>query len=442
MQHALFTLPDDAEALEARLARRRDLFDRSLLSDVALIFDDVAARGDQAILAATARFDGVDSDSIRLSREAMEALTAGIPAELRAAIEIGVRHVTEVNEAILPEPMWERTIRPGTVIGEKATPLDAVGLWVPARKGPLVSTAVMLAAAARVAGVPRIVVGMPPLADGTADPGTVAAAFLSGAHEFVLGNGVAIIAGMSIGTESVPEVDGIFGPGPGAIAAAMATAFSYGKRTVVGLGPTDGLVLADDSADPGLVAWDLMTEAEHGPDSVTVLVTTSAELAERTLEEMAKRLPDVPDERRRVLETVYGPQGMGSVVVAPDLESACDVVNDFAAEHLIIACNDETARQALGLIRHAGEVLLGHHTPFSAANYGIGITAVLPTSGFARVFSGVTCRDMMKFSTIGSLDEHALRKLWPMIRALGDHEGLPCHVQSAKARLRPNPDVE
>jgi histidinol dehydrogenase len=185
-----------------------------------------------------------------------------------------------------------------------------------------------------------------------------------------------------------------------------------------------------------------MTEAEHGPDSTTVLVTTSADLAQQTLEELARRIPEVPDERQRVLEEVFGPDGMGSIVVAPDLRAACDVVNRFAAEHLIIACDEATTRRALGLVQHAGEVLLGHHTPFSAANYGIGITAVLPTSGCARVFSGVTCRDMMKFSTIGSLDEHALRKLWPMIRSLGDAEGLPCHVQSAQARLRPAPDVE
>jgi len=436
MEPVILTVPAEREGLAERLARRRTLFDRSLLADVMRIFDDVATRGDDAIRDATARFDRVELADIAVAPEQVAACAQAMPSDLRQATDLAIRHIEEVNRALLPEMLWRTEIRPGTVVGEKSSPLEAVGLWVPARKGPLLSTAIMLAVAARVAGVERIVVAMPPCADGRPDAGTVAAAHRSGATEFVLGNGVAVIAGLTLGTDSVPEVDGIFGPGPGAIAAAMATAFAYGKRTTVGLGPTDGLVLADDSADPGLVARDLMCEAEHGPDSVTVLVTTSPSLAARVAAELAALIPTVDPARRGYLEQVFGPDGMGCLVVAPDLDAACEVANDFAAEHLIIACEPPTAEAALARLRHAGEILLGHHTPFSAANYAIGITAVLPTSGFARAFSGVTCRDMLKCSTLGSLSAEALERLMPAIAALGRREGLPCHVDAARARIR------
>ncbi|MFP4057374.1 MAG: histidinol dehydrogenase [Candidatus Brocadiia bacterium] len=435
MRPDVLVLPQDEEALARRMARRRALFDRSLLADVARLFDDVAARGDQAVREATARHDGAQVAELRLGPDRMDACVAAMAAELRGAVDLAIRHVEEVNRALMPPPTWEREIRPGTLVGERATPLEAVGLWVPARKAPLVSTAVMLAAAARVAGVPRIVVAMPPRADGSPDPATVAAARLAGAGEAVVGNGVGTIAALALGTESVPEVDGIFGPGPGAIAAAMATAFAYGKRTTMGIGPSDGMVLADASASPARVARDLVNEAEHGPDSAAVLVTTSGPLAERTAEELAAAIAEAAAPRRGFLEAVFGSEGRGALAVAPDLETACQVVDRFAPEHLMIACERHAAREALARIHHAGEILLGHHTPFSAANYAIGITAVLPTNGLARVFSGVTCRDMLKHSTLASLDPEALAALWPAIRALGEHEGLPGHVAAARTRV-------
>ena len=434
MEQIIFSIPREREKLAQRLARRSVLFDRSLLADVARIFTDVAERGDEAIRAATVLHDRVDLSDIRISTEQLAAYTQSIPSDLRDAIEVGIRNIEEVNQALLPTS-WEKEIRPGTVVGERVTPLETVGLWVPTQKGPLISTALMLTVAARVAGVKRIVVGMPPRSDGTADAGTVAAANLAGAHEVLLGNGVAMIGGFTLGTESVSEVDGIFGPGPGAIAAAMATAYSYGKRTVMGIGPTEAMILADESTAPGVLARDLMNEAEHGPDSAAVLVTTSRSVAEGAAVEMKKLTASVQADRRAFLEHVFGKKGMGCIVVTPDLDAACALVNRFAPEHLMISCAEETTREALEKITHAGEILLGHSTPFSAANYGIGITAVLPTNGFARSFSGVTCRDMLTYSTVGALDAQALEQLWPTIRTLGDYEGFPCHVDAAQVRV-------
>jgi histidinol dehydrogenase len=308
-----------------------------------------------------------------------------------------------------------------------------VALWVPCRKGPLLSTALMLVAAARVAGVPRIVVLMPPSADGSADPGTLAAARLAGAHECYVGNGVALLAAVTHGTESVPRVAGVFGPGPGAIALAMGLAGIYGLKTVVGIGPTDCAVLADDSADPRLVAWDLASEAEHGPDSASLLATNSKELASAVARELRIIIDEAEPARQHNLRQVFGDEGRGMLVVTPSFDAACALAARFAPEHLSIVCRPEQEAAAIASAV-AGEVLLGSHTPFAAANYAIGITAVLPTNGAARSISGITARDMLRTTTLGQLDAAALRRLTPTIGTLARYEGLPCHAAASEAR--------
>jgi len=430
----MYRWPEEKERLTDRLAPRRKLFDRKTLEGVLDLFGDVERRGDAAVIDATRKFDGVALERLTMDDEYVSRCVSNLSPSLREAVETAIRHVREVNLALLPESR-DIGIRPGTVVGERFRPLDAVGIWIPSRKGPLLSTAIMLVTAARTAGVGTVVVGMPPQPDGAADPATAAAAKLAGADRIVVGNGVAVIAAFACGTASIPETDGVFGPGPGGIGAAMIAAMMRGKRSVPGIGPSDCVVLADESADPGLAARDLANEAEHGPDSSAVLVTASTELAERTAEALRRIIADAEPPRREYLETVFGPSGRGAIVVAADLEAACAFINDYAPEHLLIACEPETERRALEGIRHAGEILLGPATPFSAANYGIGITAVLPTNRFARSWSGVTARDMMKSSTVGRLDGDALRGIAPVIRELARCEGLPAHEAAAVARL-------
>jgi len=431
----LFELPRDEARLRARLEPRKQLLDRSLIGDVTTIFRDVESSGDSAIVEATRRFDQVGIRSVAVSEEYVDRCVSDLVPEFREAVKTAVSNITQVNKALMPEPEWTTEIRPGTIIGEKTTPLESVGLYVPATKGPLVSTALMLVAAARVAGVNRIVVAMPPMRDGSPNPSTVAAAKLAGAHRFVTGNGVGLIAGLTLGTESVPEADGIYGPGPAGIAAAMSVAFSYGKRTVVGIGPTDCAVIADESANPDSIARNLMCEGEHGPDSSVLLVTTSRPFAEAVAAALARRIPATEEKRRGFLTIMFGEKGMGAVAAVPDMETACEVVNEYAPEHLLIRCQEDVERAVLDGVRNAGEILLGEFTPFSAANYAIGITAVLPTNGFARSFSGITCRDMLKTSTMGSLTGPALDQLRPVIEQLGTHEGLPCHIEAAAVEV-------
>jgi histidinol dehydrogenase len=434
MKNIVFELPRDENELKQRLKPRKRLLDRSLIIDISKIFDDVEVSGDNAIMAATRRYDQVDIPVVAVPEEYVDQSVSSLSPNFRAAIETAISNIREVNQALMPDVEWRKEVRPDTIIGEKFTPLESVGVYVPATKGPLVSTAMMLVTAAQVAGVKNIVVGMPPQKNGRANASTVAAARLAGAHRFVVGNGVSIIAGLTLGTESVPEVNGIYGPGPAGIAAAMSVAFSYGKRTVVGIGPTDCAVVADETANAAWIARDLMCEAEHGPDSSALLVTTSRRLAEQVVSELEKRIRMIDEEKRRILANVFGEKGMGAVAVVPDAAAACSAVNAYAPEHLMITCSEETTKEILERVEHAGEILIGDHTPFAAANFAIGITAVLPTNAFARVFSGITSKDMLKSSTIGKLSRSALERLRPAIEEIGKHEGFPCHVDSVAAR--------
>jgi histidinol dehydrogenase len=431
-QIPIFTSPSGEAAIEARLARRRAWLDASLLGSVQEIFAQVAADGDRAVLAATERHDRVRLESLRVPEAAVERAVRELSPPLRNAIDVAGERIARVNRRLVPKDDVVE-LEPGVRVGELYRALDSVALWIPCRKGPLLSTALMLVSAARVAGVERIVALMPPRSDGSADPGTLAAARLAGARTCLVGNGVALIAAATHGTESLPRVAGVFGPGPGGVAVAMGMAAMYGLKTVVGIGPTDCAVLADDSADPELVAWDLASEAEHGADSASLLVTPSAALARAVAERLAVVIEGVDPTRRAYLRQVFGEAGRGLLVVTPTFDAACALAARFAPEHLSIVCKPE--RQALALETIvAGEVLLGAQTPFAAANYALGITAVLPTNGAARSLSGITARDMLRITTLGELDAAALARLAPTIERLAEYEGLPCHAAAVRAR--------
>jgi histidinol dehydrogenase len=423
-----FTLPGDSAALTRRLAPRSAPASIGELSSVLALFEEVRRTGDAAVLKATRQHDGVALPGLAVP--ARDVAAAALPAALRAAIERSLQNILQVNTRLLPADTDDE-VRPGTRVGERHRPLDSVAVYVPTRKGPLISTALMLIGAARAAGVARIAMLAPPLASGRWEPQTFAAGMIAGATEFYIGNGVALIAAACQGTESVPRVDGVVGPGPGGIAAAMGIAACLGARTVVGLGPTDCAILADESANATNVALDLMAEAEHGKDSSALLVTPSAALAARVGSEIERQLGAVPDSRRAVLEHVFGADGLGALVVAP-WDEALALIDRFAPEHLMLVGPAAEARAPR--IRNAGELLLGPHSPFAAANYAIGVSAVLPTNGFARSHSAVTARDFLRLSTTARLDAAALAELAPAIVALATAEGLPCHAAAIERR--------
>ena len=361
-----------------------------------------------------------------------------LPA-LRIAIDVAEERITRVNRRLVRTQRTELVeLEPGVRVGKLYRALDSVALWIPCRKGPLLSTALMLVSAARVAGVERIVALMPPRADGSADPGTLAAARLAGANVCLVGNGVALIAAATLTARKSFALAwrASFGPGPRrGIAVAMGMAGMFGVKTVVGIGPTDCAVLADDSADPELVAWDLASEAEHGADSASLLVTPSEALARAVSERLALIIERAEPARRGHLQAVFGESGRGLLVVSPSFDAACALAARFAPEHLSIVCSPERRATALQTVV-AGEVLLGAHTPFAAANYALGITAVLPTNGTARSLSGITARDMLRVTTLGELDSTALTRLGPTIESLASYEGMPCHAAAVRARYQ------
>jgi histidinol dehydrogenase len=426
-----FILPEQATALAQRLAPRRSSLAIAELQQVLAVFHGVFQCGDRAVIAATRDYDGVALTQVAVDPTHVAAAVEQLPSELRDAIEVALRHIREVNEGLMPRDS-ERVPRLGTRVGERYRPLDSVAVYVPTRKGPLISTALMLIGAARVAGVRRIAMVAPPLASGSWEPRSFAAGMIAGATEFYVGNGVALIAALCQGTESVRRVDGIVGPGPAGVAAAMGIAGCLGKRTALGIGPTDCAILADETANPTNVALDLLAEAEHGRDSTSLLVTPCRELAGAVLSELERQIVGLPNARREVVEHVFGSAGQGALVVA-SWEAAIELLNDFAPEHLMLV--GPRAESCLAQIRHVGEVLLGAYSPFSAANYAIGVTAVLPTNGVARSSSAVTARDFLRLSTTASLDAAALQTLAPTIVALAAAEGLPCHANAVTRRV-------
>ena len=433
-EQVIYEYPNDGVEIEAKLRGRKVLYDKDLLRSVNKIFDRVAAKKDDAIFHLTEKHDGVRVDAIQVSKEYITRCCTMIPKSLHTAITHARSNIEEVNRYFLPEREKTVQLSAGKKVGEKISPLESVALWVPARKVPLISTALMLVCAAKVAGVQRICVGMPPDKNGSANAATVAASKIAGAHEIYVGNGVGLIAAFTLGTNTIPEVDGIFGPGPGGIAAAMSIAYSHGKKTVLGIGPTDCAILCDDSADPRLLAYDLVNEAEHGADSSAILVTTSRRIAEQTEKELEYIVSTFGDQTRKaVLQKVFSESGYGAIVLCDGMDDAVGLVNDFAPEHLMIQCgnHNEIARE----IRNAAEILIGPYTPFSAANYAIGVTAVLPTNGYARWVSGVTAKDMVKVSTTAELTRDALAELLPTIEEIGKRENLPGHVLAARKRF-------
>ena len=425
----------DLEEIRSITSRRSTRIDGSLVASVAEIIEDVRSRGDEAILEATEKFDSVRPPDVVVTRDEIEAAMDGLPRRVRTAMERAAERIEKVSRSLLPpEGVWMEELEPGITVGEKTSPLPSVGLWVPSRKGPLASTMLMLTVPARTAGVGEIVAATPPMEDGSVDPATLAAAEIGGATMVVRGNGVALIGAMSSGTDKVPRVEAIYGPGPPAIVAALGYAGIYGARTGPVLGPSECMIIADQSSDPEEVAADLLNECEHGPDSSCILATDSEDLAHQVqmnISTMAERLPE--PRRGFVVEAL---SSTGMIIIVDSLDEAAALVNEFAPEHLQIALEGERQSRVLELVNNAGEILLGQSTPFSAANYAMGITAVLPTGGSARAFSGINARDFVKTSTLGRVEREALGKVCDVVEVLGEVEGFPAHVEACLRKLR------
>lgn len=429
-------LLDEAARLKAVEPASLALFDDELRKNVGALIAEVRAEGDAALLRALERFDGcrITADRLRASEAEFEAARREVDPALQKAIRHSIDRVRRFNEHLLEHGNWQVEIEPGLIVGEKTTPIESAGLFVPSGKGSFPSVLVQIGTPAIVAGVPLIAVVVPPMAGsgGRIDPAVLFAAGELDIRNVFRANGPTGIAALAFGTATVPKVLKVLGPGSPPVAMAQIEVQRYGCLAHMLLGPSESLIIADSSADIPFLAADLLNEAEHGPDSSAYLVTDDRGVIEAIQREVAAQLAEMPQPRRDYATRALGTNG-GAILVA-DMAEAAEVANRIAPEHMQIATRDDEA--VLALIRNAGEILLGQYTTISSANYVIGVPAALPTTRFARVASGVTAEAFLKRSSIARATREAQEAMRETVVTYARHEGFPAHAAAAEIRAR------
>jgi histidinol dehydrogenase len=412
-----------------------DIFDAALRASIGELIEDVRARGDDAVCDALARFDGVDVEPDGLVVGADEVERAVVAPEVDAAIDDAIAHLRAFNEQVLARAAdWSFEPEDGLVVGEKVTPISSAGLFVPSGKASYPSVAYQLGVPAVMAGVAEIALVVPPVpgSAGEVDPAVLVVCRKLGITSVFRVNGPAGVAALGFGTQRIPRVRKAVGPGSPAITAAQVEMQRHGLATTMVLGPTESVVIADQSADPERLAADLLIEAEHGIDSSVTLLTTSLRLATAVDVRLVDQIAELPANRAEAATAALGSNG--GCVLVDSLDEAVDVANRYAPEHLQVAVADREVDRVVAAVVNAGEILIGQHTPFSAANFVIGCPASLPTSGFAHVSSGITVEAFLKRTAVARADEAALRRMTPSVIALAEQEGFPAHGNALRRR--------
>ncbi|MBP7013459.1 MAG: histidinol dehydrogenase, partial [Steroidobacteraceae bacterium] len=407
------------EASRDAVLRRPSQRDAAGLLDRARgIVADVRARGDEALREYTARFDGVHLDSFSVSDAEFAAAEAALTPVQRAALERAIETVTRFHQLQTLPPLRLETA-PGVVCERMPVALESVGLYVPAGTAPLPSTALMLAIPASIARCPVRVMCTPPRPDGSADPAVLVAARLCGVRKVFKVGGAQAVAAMAYGTATVPKVVKIFGPGNAWVTAAkqIVAQDADGAALDMPAGPSEVLIIADESARPAFVAADLLAQAEHSVDAQVVLVTVSRKLAEACVAEVARQLAALP--RREIAGKAIAES---RVIIVPSIAVAMEVSNRYAPEHLILQV--ARPRELLLQVQNAGSVFLGAWTPETMGDYCSGTNHVLPTYGHARAYSGLSVLDFVKRITVQELTADGLRNLGPTARTLAQLESL------------------
>ncbi|HWS84943.1 MAG TPA: histidinol dehydrogenase [Ktedonobacteraceae bacterium] len=421
----------------ARLLRRAEVAINELIEYVRPIVRAIRERGDEALIEFMERFDHVQlkPDRLRVSHEEIEQAHELLDSTIHRAIEQVIHNVRTFHERQMPHEQWFTQIAPGVMAGEKITPISSVGLYVPRGKGAFPSVMYMLATPASIAGVPRIVVCTPPAPDGTVDPASLVAADLCGVHEIYRIGGAQAIAALAYGTASIARVHKITGPGSPYVSAAKR--LLYGTVDVgLPAGPSESIVLADESADPELVARDLLVEAEHGPDSSSLLVTDSRPLLAAVLSLLPDKIATLPEPRQTFCRSGFeSEKGMGGLILTANIGEAIDFVNEYAPEHLQLHVREPFA--LLPDLKNAGEILIGPYTPIPMGNYSLGTNAILPTGGFAHTFSCTTIFDFLKRTGIGYMTAEGYASLSEVTGRLAEFEGFPAHARAIIERPVP-----
>lgn len=409
------------------LCRRAEQDNSSIAETVARIVDRVARGGDAAVRELTLQIDGAAPEALAVSEEEFAAAEAAVSTELKEAIAKAAENIRAFHAAQMPREVRVETA-PGVLCVQRPVPIQRVGLYIPGGTAPLFSTVLMLAVPALTAGCPEVILCTPPNKQGSVAPAVLYAAAACGLRRVFKVGGAQAIAAMAYGTESIPKVDKIFGPGNRYVT--MAKQLISGRNTAIDMpaGPSEVMVLADDTARPEFVAADLLSQAEHGRDSQAIAVCSSQALAEAVLAQVEAQAALLAR-----ADFVQHSLANSRIVVLADRAAMLDFANTYAAEHLIISLRE--AEEAASLITAAGSVFIGNYTPESAGDYASGTNHTLPTCGWTAAYSGVNIDSFMRKMTLQHITREGLAALAPTITTMAEAEGLQAHANAVTVRL-------
>lgn len=409
------------------LARPTDSYD-SLEPLVKEVFDEVATKGDKAVKQYTEQFDGVLIEDLQVPQKALEAAAEALSDELKKAMTQAKQNIEKFHRAQKTSKV-ELTTQAGVHCWQEKRPVEKVGLYIPGGSAPLFSTIMMLAIPAQIAGCQERILCTPPNEKGDVDPAILYAAQFCGITTVYRVGGIQAIAAMTLGTASIPKVYKIFGPGNQFVTAAKQWATKFQVAIDLPAGPSELLVAADATSNPNYVAADLLSQAEHGPDSQVVLVSTSSSLIEAVRKAIDIQLEQLP--RKEIATQAL--ENSKAILVASDA-AAIDLINAYAPEHYIIMTENE--QDYVDGVQNAGSVFIGAYTPESAGDYASGTNHTLPTNGYARQYSGVNLDSFMKAITFQKITDNGLQKLGPAIEIMATAEGLEAHKNAVSIRLK------
>jgi len=392
------------------------------------IFEEVKSEGDVVVKKYTERFDGVSLNDFRVSSDEIKKASALVSEDLKQAISLAQKNIDKFHAAQRTEKVEVETM-PGVSCWQEKRPIQKIGLYIPGGSAPLFSTILMLAIPAKLAGCSEIVLCTPPDKKGEINPAILYTAQLCGVTQIYKVGGIQAIAGMTFGTESIPKVYKIFGPGNQFVTVAKQLATKYGVAIDMPAGPSELLVVADDTANPAFVASDLLSQAEHGADSQVILVSTSENLINAVEEEIETQLKVLP--RASIAEKAIA---NSKLIRVKNDQEALDLINEYGPEHFIVCVGNESFY--LDGIQNAGSVFIGNYTPESAGDYASGTNHTLPTNGYAKQYSGVNLDSFMKSMTFQKISEEGIRSIGNAIELMAEAEGLQAHKNAVTLRLK------
>ncbi|HEX5169002.1 MAG TPA: histidinol dehydrogenase [Cyclobacteriaceae bacterium] len=410
------------------LCERPQLDLDSLTGTVKNILENVKRSGDRALIDLTLKFDNVSLEQLEVTNDEIQQSEKYLSASLKNSIQLAARNIQKFHAAQKRDVLTIDTM-PGVTCWRKATPIEKIGIYIPGGSAPLFSTVLMLGIPATLGGCKEVILCTPPNEKGGVNSAILYAARLVGVTRIFKAGGAQAIAAMAYGTESIPQVYKIFGPGNQFVTKAKQLVSEEGVAIDMPAGPSEVLVIADETADPSFIASDLLSQAEHGPDSQVMLVVNEKVTVDSIIKEIKNQLETLP--RKDTAEKALA----NSRIIIFDEESAgIDFVNEYAPEHLII--NTKNSDEVAGKITNAGSVFLGAYTPESAGDYASGTNHTLPTNGYAKAYAGVSLDSFVKYITFQKITQEGIKTLGPIVEEMAEAELLQAHKRAISIRLK------